>query len=166
MMGLDAPGLTVGDIAAILCYTFEWDKERFGAIESPYKILNNSLSVDRSNAALKKTRGLLFLLLQALRKLPRFVPEDNTLYIGLRAHVQTEPDPEFPGRKPYAAGNKKTWWAFTSTTTSLEATRVLLGDSGSESTLFVVVRAHGAMTPRCSQTSLMRKRFFWSQRGS
>ena len=132
----DAPGLTVEDITAIFCYTFEWDKERFGEGESPYRKLNNSLSVDRSNAALKKTRGFLFLLLQALRKLPRFVPEDHILYRGLRTLVQTEPDPEFPERKPYAAGNEKTWWAFTSTTTSLEATQEFLGDR--ESTLFVV----------------------------
>ena len=71
------------------------DKERFGEGESPYRELNNSLSVDRSNAALKKTRGFLFLLLQALRKLPRFVPEDHTLYRGLMAHVQTEADQSF-----------------------------------------------------------------------
>ena len=93
LMELDAPRLTVEDIAVIFCYTFEWDKERFGEVDSPYKRLNNSLSVDRSNAALKKTRGFLFLLFQALRKLPRFVPENHALYIGLRAHVQTKPDP-------------------------------------------------------------------------
>ena len=67
---LKAPGLTVDDIATIFCYTFEWDKERFGEVDSPYKILNNSLSVDRRSTALKKTRDFLFLLLQALRKLP------------------------------------------------------------------------------------------------
>ena len=84
MMGLDAPELTVEDVAAVLCYTFEWNKERFGEGESPYKKLNKSLSVDRSSATLKKTRGFLFLLLQALRKLPHFVPESHTLYRGSR----------------------------------------------------------------------------------
>ena len=132
----DAPGLTVEDITAIFCYTFEWDKRKFGDGNNPYRALNNSLSVDRNNAALKKTRGILFLLLQALRKLPRFVPESHTLYRGLKIHVQTEADPEFPERKPYATGNEKTWWAFTSTTTSLEATKTFVG--AYKATLFVV----------------------------
>ena len=127
---LDAPGLTVEDIAAIFCYTFEWDADTFGEGESPYRKLNNSLSVNRGNAALKKTRGFLFLLLQALRKLPRFIPESHALYRGLRVLVQTEIDPEFPERKPYAAGNEKTWWAFTSTTTSLEVTQAFLEATG------------------------------------
>ena len=133
---LDAPGVTVEDVAAIFCYTSEWDTAKFGDDESPYRKLNNSLSVNRNNKSLKKTRGFLFLLLQALRKLPRFVPENHTLYRGLQAHVQTEADPKFPERKPYAAGNEKTWWAFTSTTTSLEATQTFLGTTGG--TLFVL----------------------------
>ena len=143
---LDAPGLTVEDVAAIFCYLLEWNSDMFEG-ESPYRILNNSLSVDRSNAALKKTRGFLFLLLQALRKLPRFVPESHTLYRGIRVHVQTKPDPEFPERKPYTAGNEKTWWAFTSTTTSLEVTRTFLGKTGG--TLFVV-----SGNPWCYNTSV------------
>ena len=135
MMSLDAPGLTVEDVAAVFCYSFEWDT-KYGKDENPYRKLNNSLSVDRSNAALKKIRGFLFLLLQALRKLPRFDPENHTLYRGLRAYVQTEADPEFPERKLYAAGNEKTWWTFTSTTTSLEVTQRFLGKAGG--TLFVL----------------------------
>ena len=52
----DAPGLTAEDVAAIFCYTYEWDEKKFGeGFESPYRKLNNSLSVDRSNANLKKT---------------------------------------------------------------------------------------------------------------
>ena len=53
----NAPGLTAEDIATIFCYTHEWDEEKSGkCIESPYRKLNNSLSVDRSNANLKNTR--------------------------------------------------------------------------------------------------------------
>ena len=67
----DAPGLTAEDIAVLFCYTYEWDEKKFGeSFDSPYRKLNKSLSVDRSNASLKKTRGFLFLLLAALRKLP------------------------------------------------------------------------------------------------
>ena len=110
---LNAPGLTIEDATAIFCYTYEMnesDKKKYGEkTESPYRVLNSSLSVDRRSTALKKTRGFLFLLLQALRKLPRHIPVSHTLYRGLRMHVQTVPDPEFPERKPYAAGNMKTW---------------------------------------------------------
>ena len=132
MMELDTPGLTVEDVAAIFCYTIELNKGTTVEVEveSPYIILNKSLSVDRSNAALKKTRGFLFLLLQALRKLPRFIPENHILYRGLREFVQTEVDPKFPERKPYAAGNEKTWWAFTSTTTDLETTEKFIRKLG------------------------------------
>ena len=68
----DAPGLTAEDVAAIFCYTYEWDERRFGeGVESPYRKLNKSLSIDRSNANLQKTCRFLFLLLRVLRKLPR-----------------------------------------------------------------------------------------------
>ena len=99
---LKASGLTVEDVTTIFCYTFEWNKkakEKFCDEENPYRKLNNSLSVNRNNAALKKTRSFMFLLLQALRKLLRFIPENHTLYRGLMAHVQTEIDPKFPERK-------------------------------------------------------------------
>ena len=59
----DTSGVTIEDVAVITCYTFEWDNKRFGDIESPYRKLNNSLSIGRSNVSLKKTRGFLFLLL-------------------------------------------------------------------------------------------------------
>ena len=58
------------------------------------------------------------------------------LYRGIRVHVQTEVDPEFTNRKPYAAGNEKTWWTFTSTTEDLEATKAFVGES--EGTLFTL----------------------------
>ena len=136
---LDAPGLTVEDVAVILCYTFEWTedvKRTFGCGISPYKMLNNSLSVDRSSSSIKITRGFLFLLLRAMRKLPRFVPDNHTLYRGIKVHVQTEEDPEFPDRKPYALGSLKIWWGVVSATTNLEITQMFLGNV--KSTLFVV----------------------------
>ena len=147
---LDAPGLSASDVSVVLCYTYEWDAKELGKGTSPYRVLNNSLSVDRSNAALKKTRGFLFLLLQTLRKLPRFVPESHSLYRGLKILVQTEagpkspaatqhtqqPQPSQPSQPLYAVGRTKTWWAFTSTTTSLEVTQTFLGKTGG--TLFVL----------------------------
>ena len=87
----DAPGLTAEDVAAVFCYTYECNrKENERGFESPYRKLNNSLSVDRSSASLKKTCAFLFLLLSALRRLPRYTPVKGVLYRGIRKHVQTE----------------------------------------------------------------------------
>ena len=133
---LDAPGLNDIDVAVILLYTFGWDKKRFKGGESPYIVLNQSLSIDRSNASLKKTRGFLFLLLQALRKLPRFSPAKHTLYRGIKKHVQTEHDPEFPSRQSYAPGAIKTWWTFTSTSEDLNIIKRFV--SSNNSTLFIL----------------------------
>ena len=133
----EAPELTAEEVAAVFCYTHECsDEERASGAESPYRLLNRSLSVDRSNSALKKTRGFLFLLLQSLRKLPRYTPANGVLYRGIRVLVQTEADPAAPRRRPYAAGNAKVWWTFTSTSEDLEATRAFLGEGAG--TLFTV----------------------------
>ena len=64
----------------------------------------------------------------ALRKLPRYIPVNGVLYRGIKVHVQTEADPQNPKRLPYAAGNEKVWWTFTSTTEDLEATKDSIGD--------------------------------------
>ena len=133
---IDAPGLTVNDVAAIFCYTYELGEEAPSNIESPYRVLNNSLTVSRRSASIKKVRGFLFLLLQALRKLPRFTPESHALYRGISVYIQTEFDPKFPKRLPYGAGNTKTWWGLTSTTTSLEVIQLFIKED--KGTLFVL----------------------------
>ncbi len=51
-------------------------------------------------------------------------------------HVQTEMDTKFPKRLPYAAGNEKVWWPFTSTTESLEVAQRFI--KGSQGTLFTL----------------------------
>ena len=133
----EAPGITPENVAAIFCYSFQCnEKNNCEGLESPYKKLNNSLSIGRNNGSLKKTRGFLFLLLQALRKLPRYTPAKGVLHRGIRAHVQTEADPNSPKTKPYATGNEKTWWAFTSTTEDLERTKAFIEKS--EGTLFTI----------------------------
>lgn len=128
--------LTIDEIATIFCYTSEWDPKEFGEIESPCKMLNNSLCVDRSNPVLRKTNCFLFLLLQALRKLPRHVPDNHFLYKGVRARVDTESTPKLSGMIPYAVGNEKIWWGFASTTENMKASQDLIGEN--EGTLFMV----------------------------
>ena len=66
----------------------------------------------------------------------RNAPEDHALYRGTKALAQTEADSVFPNRKPYAAGNEKTWWAFTSTTTDLQIAQRFIKVAGG--TLFVL----------------------------
>ena len=163
LIELDAPGLTVGDIAVIFCYTFEWSKKKPERDVSPYRKLNNSLSVDRSNAALKKTCGFLFLLLQALRKLPRFVPENHTLYRGLRdtcrqrltQNTQTESHMQQEMRKHggHSLPQQQAWKSHRGFLKKLEAHCLCW------------VEVHGDMTSQCFQIFLMKKRFFWSQKG-
>lgn len=127
---LNVPGVTAEDAAVIFCYTYEWGTEKFGdSTGSPCRKLNNSLSVDRSAAAIRKTRAFLFLLLQALRKLPRYVPEDYVLYRWIRAPVKTEKGSAPPKhQQSYVAKCVKTWWPFTSTTEDPEVVKRLVGD--------------------------------------
>ena len=81
---IDAPGVMIEDVAVIICYTYECSKEeKREGIESPYRKLSKSLSIDRSDTTIRKTRGFLFLLLQSLRKLPRYIPENYVLYRGM-----------------------------------------------------------------------------------
>lgn len=133
---IDAPGLTAEDLAVVQCYTYEWEEKLFGKGESPYRKLNNSLSVERNNKALRDVCSFMFLLLRVLRKLPRYIPEKRALYRGIKIHVQTEYNNDFPSRKPYSIGNEKTWWPFTSTTTDLEVVQMFIGED--DGTIFVL----------------------------
>ena len=88
------------------------EQEKAEGIESSHKKSNNSPSIDRSDPFLKETRGFLFLLLHALRKHPRYTTVNGVLYRGIRAHVQTEADPNSPKTKPYAKGKREGVVAF------------------------------------------------------
>ena len=76
---------------------------------SPYRILNKNLISDNRKKGLENVSKYLYLLLNSLRKLPRYYPkkEEKYLYRCITHKVDWE--------KNYKKGNKKTFWAFTST---------------------------------------------------
>ena len=110
-------GLTDDEAGAISCYTLEEGEK------SPYRIINQSISVSRTRDTLSSTRKFIFLLLSGLRKLPPFRPSrGQMLYRGIRVRVPTTQG-EANGHQFYAKGRTVTWWGFTSTTTVLEITQ-------------------------------------------
>ena len=76
---------------------------------SPYRILNKNLISDNRKKGLENVSKYLYLLLNLLRKLPRYYPskKEKYLYRCITHKVDCE--------KNYIKGNKKTFWAFTST---------------------------------------------------
>ena len=78
-------GLTVDDAAAIVMYTY-----RFGSYtnsSNPYCLLYAAL-VSKSEANLQKIKGIMYLVMSALRKIP--VIHGKTLHRGIRAEVDVK----------------------------------------------------------------------------
>ena len=75
-------GFTINDAAAVALYTY--DSGDSTPERSPYRLINKALTGE-TNEELRKVRGMLFVMLSALRKLPRF--EMATLYRGVRNAV-------------------------------------------------------------------------------
>ena len=91
----------------------------FGADEfesNPYRIINTSL-VGRNYAGLQSASGILYLVMTALRKLPRVT--GMTLYRGVRSEVKMDVD-------HYHEGNTITWPALSSTSPDMKATKAFL----------------------------------------
>lgn len=84
---------------------------------SPYKILNRNLANENRKEGLQKVSKYLYILLMALRKLPKFYPneKDKYLYRSIGVQVNTKIDPFRPKLIPYLRNNNKTFWAFSST---------------------------------------------------
>ena len=123
-------GFTEEDAAAVAMYTYDLGPNDFES--NPYRIINKSL-VGRSFADLQRASGLLYLVVSALRKLPRVT--GRTLYRGVKCEVNLD-------NKHYCKGNVMTWSALSSTTPGMEVTKVFLA-KGSKSgkaagTLFII----------------------------
>ena len=91
----------------------------FGADEfesNPYRIINTSL-VGRNYAGLQSASGILYLVMTALRKLPRVT--GMTLYRGVRSEVKM-------GVDHYHEGNTIIWPALSSTSPDIKATKAFL----------------------------------------
>ena len=122
--------VTVDDAAAIAMYTYDFGFEKLE--KNPYRIINKNIA-SRNFSGLQDIKDLIFLVLTALRKLPRV--EGKTLYRGVRADVNTDED-------HYSEDNTITWPALSSTSPSMKSTKAFLA-SGSKSgkaagTLFII----------------------------
>jgi hypothetical protein len=83
-------------------------------------MLNRALVSKNRKLGLENVSKYLFILLRTLRKLKRYYPdpESNFLYrcIDVKVNVDPEKNPV-----PYIKGNTKTFWGFTSTSTSIKS---------------------------------------------
>ena len=95
-------------------YTYDFGSKDFES--NPYRIINR-------NAEMQRASGLLYLVMRALRKLPRVT--GRTLYRGVRGEVSLD-------KNHYHKGNVMTWSALSSTSPYMEATRAFLA-KGSKS---------------------------------
>ena len=116
-------------------YTYDFGSKDFES--NPYRIINRSL-VGRNFAEMQRERGLLYLVMSALRKLPRVT--GRTLYRGVRGEVSLDKD-------HYHKGNVVTWPALSSISPDMEATKAFLakGSNGGEATgtLFIIDKGWG-----------------------
>ena len=123
-------GFTEEDAAAVAMFTYDLGYD--GLNSNPYRIINKTL-VDKDPSKLQKASGLLYLVMRALRKLPRVT--GMTLYRGVRSEVNTD-------ENHYYRGNVMTWRALSSTSPDMEATKAFLArgsDTGkARGTLFII----------------------------
>lgn len=128
-------GFTEEDAAAIAAYTYDFGPTDFE--DNPYRIINKSVA-GRDFNRLQKASGLLYLVMTALRKLPRY--KGVTLYRGVRSDVKLN-------ESRYRRGNTVVWMALSSTSPDLEATKAFLsrGSKSKEArgTLFIIDGAWG-----------------------
>ena len=82
---------------------------------------------------LKKISKYLYLLLMAIRKLPKYYPNDKNkyLYRCINVKVKIFIDHYNPKFIPYIRGNTKTFWTFTSTSPNPKTSIKFLGKNGS-----------------------------------
>ena len=111
-----SPDISFEEAETIASYTSE---EVLGGSEySPYKLLNKNLVSEDRKSGLKKISKYFFILLSALRKLPRFIPEKNVMFRCIKIKVNYTYDPNKSPEKnnAYYLNNEKTFWAFSSAT--------------------------------------------------
>lgn len=126
-------GITKEEYAAVALYTFEFGPE---AVESsPFRLLNNALT--GNSADMQKVRGLFYLVMRGLRKVPRCT--GNTLYRGMKRSID---------RSAYGNGKIVVFHGFSSTSVNIKTVKEFLAMSGpndddSGGTLFVIEEAWG-----------------------
>ena len=131
------PSISKDEAIIISSYTCEAKDKDY----SPYKLLNiNLVSDDRLNG-LQKISKYFYILLKSLRKLKRYYPTKENKYlfrcIGVKVNYMIDP---FNKKSiPYIEGNTKTFWSFTSTSTSIKTSyRFLKGKTIKSGTIFTL----------------------------
>ena len=119
------PNITKEDALIICSYTCEANNSNF----SPYKILNKNFILENRQNGIRTISKYLFIFLRALRKLPRYYPDDNNryLYRCINKQINYMIDPFDKKKIPYIMGREKTFWGFTSTTPDVKTSYDFLG---------------------------------------
>ena len=120
--------ITKEDAYAICSYTYESEMK----ILCPYKVLNTNLTADDRKNGVRNVSKYLYILLKALRKLPRYYPTDKYLYRCITHQVNISR--EANKKSSFIKGNKKTFWGFTSTSTDAKTTYSFLNEQKGERT--------------------------------
>ena len=131
------PSISKDDAIIISSYTCEAQNSDY----SPYKLLNKNLVSDDRINGLKKISKYLYILLNSLRKLKKYYPTKENKYlfrcIGVKVNYMI--DPFNKKSVPYIEGNTKTFWSFTSTSTSIKTSyRFLKGKTIQSGTIFTL----------------------------
>ncbi|KAH3743499.1 hypothetical protein Pelo_15094 [Pelomyxa schiedti] len=113
----DCFDMNIEERCAVVLYTFDFGPEE--SDKNPYCVINKALYT-RSTLMLRKMRGLLYLLLAGLRKMPRVAcSATERLYRGITTRVSVD-------QNHYRRGNRITWHSFTSTSLDMEVTKNFL----------------------------------------
>ena len=131
------PSLSKDDAIIISSYTCEAADNQY----SPYKLLNRNMVSDDRRNGLKKISKYFYILLNSLRKLKKYYPTKENKYlfrcIGVKVNYMI--DPFNKKSVPYIEGNTKTFWSFTSTSTSIKTSyRFLNGKKIQSGTIFTL----------------------------
>ena len=119
------PNLTLEEKETISSYTYEAEEKQYNL----YRILNTNLVKDNREEGIKNVSKYFFILLNALRKLPKYYPNDKFkfLYRSIKNSVKLNYDLFNKKIVPYIVGKQKTFWAFTSTSPDSSETLSFLG---------------------------------------
>ena len=132
------PDITFDEAKIIASYTCESNSD---SKYSPYKILNRNLVSENRKQGIKNISKYFFILLKSLRKLTRYYPdsENKYLYRCIDRIVNYKIDTFNEKNVPYLAGNKKTFWGFTSTSCKIMTSyKFLGGNTFNEGTVFTL----------------------------
>ena len=132
------PQISEKEALTISSFTCEIE---FNKENSPYKILNKNLLEEDKISGINNISKYLYLLLKALRKLPKYIPKDY-LYRGIKEHVNIGNENSYKKEEnnnktniPYIRGNIKTFWTLPSTFLNPKTPYKFIGNKG---TLFIL----------------------------